>query len=145
VGLKTGQPFGAYHYTNQWRPCLEIPSVGFYPVLLPFAWVLVVGSGALAVQNIEPTWLACLLAAALACGLDLVMEGTLAGKMNYWHWDLRGPLPGGSPWTNSIAWLILSALGARTVLTPGRAKSRPLEPIVVLVGQWVLMVGLGLS
>jgi uncharacterized membrane protein len=138
IGLKTGFPFGHYAYTGQWMPWIFFPGIGIFPLLLPFAWVLVAGS-----SSLSSRW--AIGAAALAAGLDLVMEGALAGKMGYWRWQSVGPLLGHSPWSNSVSWFVLSLVAALVMRRGVEEKLDWRIPLSVLAGQLVLMLCLTLA
>jgi uncharacterized membrane protein len=142
IGLGTGYPFGHYHYTSVWWPSVRLSGIGDFPLFLPAAWLLVVGSSTLASQAIRNPWGSVLLASMIACVVDLAMEGTLAGKMNYWTWEERGPLPGHSPWSNTLSWFGLSIVGSLMIRYTHRRRTNASSPIIVLAGQLLLMVGL---
>ena len=130
VGLATGFPFGRYAYTGAWWP-----SVGSFPLPLPFAWLLMAGASCLALRS---AWLGGLLAALV----DLAMEPVMAGPLHYWRWLDRGPLPGGAPVANFMGWWGTATL-AGLILLRG-TESRPEAPRWVLGGFVVLILGLGL-
>jgi uncharacterized membrane protein len=77
------------------------------------------------------------------------MESVLAGKMGYWKWDSPGPLMGGSPWSNSVSWFVLSLLGSAFLVfgrNPEREEVKPNRgAIAVLLGQFALMLGLWIA
>jgi uncharacterized membrane protein len=153
IGLRTGWPFGPYRYTGEWKPSVLVPTIGPFPVLLPFAWVLVVCASTFSVQTLSRRTLVCIAAATLATTLDLVMEGVLAGKLQYWKWGSSGPLPGNSPLSNSISWFALSLFGALLLTAKKVSAATDAESFrrfvwnarVVYVGQLLLMLGLALA
>ncbi len=149
LSLRSGWPFGTYQYTQVWQPVLDLKGIGLFPLLLPAAWLMVVGASALACQSIKSLLLACFASAAIATTLDLAMEATLAGKLGYWHWQGPGPLPGGAPLSNSVTWFVLSGIGSWTVLGVVRNQGASIAQrdsagsvqasILVLAGQFLLM------
>ena len=138
VGLTTGYPFGSYVYTNRWQPTVPIGNL-LFPVLLPFAWLLVVGSATVICQKLRysPLW-----AASLATVIDFGMEPVMAGPLRYWVWLNPGPLPGGAALLNPLGWfgtaLAVSALLSRLKIG-GDTTAK-----VVLAGHLVLTVGIGI-
>lgn len=111
VGVITGVPFGEYRYTGVLVP--ELP--GGVPIAIGFAWLLVVVGGLFAARwllahtNVRPRspWPANLLGAALAVGLDLLLEPVAYHVKGYWEWQAP-PSQGyyGVPWSNFAAWLV---------------------------------------
>lgn len=147
VGVATGYPFGSYAYTNRWFPVVDVPSLGFYPLLLPLAWFLVVGGCyALASRLARGHWPVPLTALLAALADALVIEPVMAGPLAYWRWDPPGPLPGGAPILNTLGWLGVSALAAAWVRrSRGDLPETCSEPVLVL-GAFLALTGwIGLS
>jgi putative membrane protein len=142
VGIGTGFPFGRYHYTDTWWPTVRIGSLGFFPISLPFAWLMIASACAFTFRLSGSKLLDALMAGSAACLLDLLMESTLAGKLGYWTWDLPGPLPGRAPWSNSFAWFGISFLAALILYLPDRSPAPSKGPFQVLAGQTLLMAAL---
>ena len=111
AGLATGFPFGRYEYTRAWQPAVFLGPLGYFPLLLPLAWLLVAGA-AERITHPLPTWAAVPLAGAVAALVDLVMEPVATGPLGYWRWYDPGPLPGGAGWANLLGWFGVSAIGA---------------------------------
>ncbi|HEY0865908.1 MAG TPA: carotenoid biosynthesis protein, partial [Fimbriimonas sp.] len=124
VGLETGFPFGYYAYTERWQP--TVPVLGHpFPVLLPFAWLLVSGAAFfVAVRWVGGSIGAVPAAAAIATAVDVPMEWTMAGGLRYWVWLERGPLPGGAPVANLLGWFGTSLLASLIFYLGGAAKRR---------------------
>lgn len=137
VGLATGYPFGRYMYTDRWQPTVLIGR-SLFPVLLPFAWLLVVGSATVICTKLKyaPLW-----AAGLAAVIDFGMEPVMTGPLRYWVWLDHGPLPGGAALLNPLGWfvtaLVVSALLSRLKVGSGGSAK------VVLGGHLVLTIGIG--
>lgn len=117
--LKTGWPFGVYEYSDRWIPTVPLGNDRF-PLLLPLAWVLVVGGGYLWVRR----WLdgipAVLATALLAMVIDIPMERAMTDVFGYWKWTPPGPLFG-APLMNSFGWFVTAlvcALSYRQVAVP---------------------------
>lgn len=157
TGVSTGFPFGNYIYTDRWAPVVPLPSRGYFPLQVPFAWALVVGASNFAVTrpqggaevasvtgaNIHVP-LAPFLIALVAAALDLVMEPVMAGPLHYWQWVTPGPLPGGAPILNTVGWFGTSLVGALALrlLSSNRVDSRG-NARAVLAGHLLLTLGLG--
>lgn len=148
-GLYTGLPFGRYEYTQAWQPTLALPDGKHFPVLLPFAWLMVVCAGYLVcAHQLTKRWTA-LIAALLVTAVDVVMEWAVVVQLDYWNWtDPRWPigeLAWGVPILNFVGWFVIAWLGAEWLNLQGaqRAKSSAIG-WTVLTAHAVLMLGLGL-
>jgi putative membrane protein len=137
IGLATGYPFGRYVYTTAWQPTVQLGQLGPFPLLLPFAWLLMVGA---AEGTVGPRPYRVLIVALLAAAIDLLMEPVMAGPLGYWKWLDKGPLPGGAPLLNFIGWFAVALL-ATTVSR--QSEARPTARYV-LAGHLALTVGIGL-
>lgn len=119
VGLATGIPFGRYEYTDRWQPAVFLGPLGYFPLLLPLAWLMIAGAAERIVRPL-PAWAAVPLAGLGAASIDLVMEPVATGPLGYWRWFDPGPLPGGAGWSNFAGWLAVSLVGA-TILRQSEA------------------------
>lgn len=117
-GLYTGLPFGTYVYTDRWWPTVGLPDGHRLPLLLPLAWVLVMGGSYLTVRRWLPKWGAIGLSAVLATAIDAPMERAMTDVFGYWTWVPPGPVFG-APVTNSVGWVAVS-LVVGAVLATGR-------------------------
>lgn len=141
TGLYTGWPFGVYVYTTEWKPVLTLSATKFFPVLLPFAWVMMVVAAWHATDGLRSVATRVALTAGIASLADLLMEPALAGPLDYWRWvpagmspadtlaaalplPPAGPLPGGVPVSNALGWLLTSALGAVWLAYASRGEVR---------------------
>jgi putative membrane protein len=143
AGLATGYPFGRYHYTQAWWPTVPLPVIGNFPIQLPFAWVLVVGTAYL---SFAPRWprQAVGLTAVAATLVDQLMEPTMTHSLSYWTWTDRGPLAGGTPVLNAVGWFIVSFVAAlllRGIL--GKDASANAKPGIILAAYLILVIGIG--
>lgn len=128
LGIYTGLPFGRYEYTGRWWPTIPLPGDHRLPLLLPFAWAMVVGASfGLASRFPKPL----LIAPILAAVADLLMEPVMTHGLGYWKWLEKGPLPGGAPVLNLVGWLLVSAVAL--IAARPTPTSRP-EPAVVYFG-----------
>ncbi len=136
LGVATGWPFGEYRYTGVWAPSVTLPGGHAFPLLLPAAWLMLVGSGyQIAARFTRPGPTRVGLAAAVATLADFVMEPMLAGPLDYWRWE--SPAFFGAPLQNVAGWFGVSLVAA--------ALLRRAEPVEApAVGAWVLPVHLGL-
>jgi uncharacterized membrane protein len=106
VGLYTRFPFGYYQYTADWWPTVLLPQDKYFPLLLPFAWLMMASAGYFAALRITSGWKAVTLGALLASLVDLVMEPVMVHRLGYWVWPEGGPLPGGVPLMNFVGWFV---------------------------------------
>lgn len=148
AGLYTGFIFGPYEYTEKWWPTVLLPGDKPFPLLLPFAWMMMAGGAYLAVHRWMPDekkWLAIPLGALLAAMVDLPMEWAMTGALGYWVWTEPGPLPGGAPIMNFVGWVAVSAI-AGALLYAGRATDnrRYPEPVIVLGVHLIFTLFIGL-
>lgn len=145
LGLYTALPFGAYEYTDRWWPTVLLPGEKHYPLLLPFAWVLMAGASVLVVRQWvgSPGW-AVFLGGLLAALVDLPMEAVMTGPLGYWRWLEPGPLPGGAPVSNFLGWWLVAALAGVALVPALRRNVETKAPLIVLAGHMVLMLGLAL-
>lgn len=121
IGVVLGFPFGKYRYTGLWFPSISLGIYGFYPLLIPLAWLLIPGGWALFASTKWKFGPAVLIAASGSALTDLLMEPVLVYKLHYWTWISKGPLPGGAPYANALGWWICSAIIA-VILLQNRAK-----------------------
>jgi len=110
LGVTSGFPFGAYHYTDKLFPHLP----GAVPLAVMFAWLLIVFGAIGWVKRRTPAKRgidvgAALLGAVLATLLDLAIEPVAAHVVYYWQWLEPGPLSYyGVPLANFAAWFMVS-------------------------------------
>lgn len=130
IGLYTGYPFGRYEYSSRWWPVIPLGSGHFFPVLLPFAWILIVGGGYLSVRLFTSGWKASFLTALLATLIDAPMERAMVGTFGYWAWNEPGPVFG-APLLNSGGWFLVSLIAASLLGRKG-------EGLFVSRAPWVL-------
>lgn len=118
VGVLTGAPFGAYRYTGVLAP--ELP--GGVPLAIGFAWLMIVVGGLYTARLLIGVgsgrgearpwlgWVACLLGAALAVGLDFLLEPVAYHVKHYWEWQGIAEGYYGVPWSNFITWFAAALL-----------------------------------
>lgn len=108
VGVATGWPFGAYHYTETLGPML----LGV-PLLIPLAWAMMAYPCLLATQFLVRSSLAtALLGGYLFATWDLFLDPQMVAE-GHWVWhDPDWTLPGipGIPVQNFLGWLGVSIL-----------------------------------
>lgn len=162
VGLATGYPFGPYAYTERWWPTVPLGSLGPFPLLLPWAWLLMAGgcyftlAGRLRGQ--WPVYREWVVPACLAAGIDFLMEPVMVDVLRYWEWrgvpvvivfggrwTLPGPFPGGADWLNPFGWIAVAALAGWVLQRAARDEDlTDRSPALVLAGHCVLTFGIGL-
>jgi putative membrane protein len=116
VGVVTGAVFGPYTYTHRWAPVVALPGGELFPLLVPWAWLLVAGGCAWALPL--RGWARSLAAGLVAALIDLPMEAVMTEVLRYWEWNPRGPLPGGAPWQNFFAWWAVASAAATLLPEP---------------------------
>lgn len=137
IGVRTGFPFGRYHYTGALAPVL-LDSV---PVPITCAWLMIVlGSLAAAHATIPRGNLRAVvpLSAVLATGLDACLEPTAFHVKGYWLWDHAGRYYG-IPAMNFAGWLCIALLinaFAAHALWPDRVARLPVLAAIPLTLFW---------
>ena len=118
VGVRTGVPFGRYHYTGRLGPRLA-----GVPAVVPLAWVMMTGPALAASRRLARgrTGRAVLATAALA-SWDLFLDPQMVADGN-WEWDTKGPALQGIPLTNYAGWVAVSA-----ALTQLATPAAPVQP-----------------
>ncbi len=119
-GLFTGFPFGRYEYTNRWFPTLPLPEGHQFPLLLPFAWLMIVGGCLNVALRFCSGWRAAVLSGAFAACIDIAMERAMTDVFGYWTWLSPGPF-GGSPLENVLGWFAVASLASGWIIAR-RAK-----------------------
>ena len=145
-GLATGVPFGLYRYTGRWWPSIPLGSLGPFPLLLPFAWVSIVGA-----CSVVSSWpkrfgplARIVFGGLLAALIDLLMEPTFIHSLGYWRWLKPGPLPGHAPVANFVGWFLVGSGGCAILerfRLPIGEKART-AAMLILAGQLILSAGL---
>ena len=131
VGLRTGLPFGRYHYTDVLQPQL----LGV-PLLIPFAWLTMLPPAWAVAQRLtgRRSGLAFVAVSALAFSTwDLFLEPQMV-HWGLWGWDVSGPYFG-VPLVNFAGWLLVSAL-ITLLVRPPMLPGKPL--LVVYTFMWLL-------
>ena len=140
IGVFTGLPFGRYEYTDQWWPTVQLADRHFYPLLLPFSWLMIVG-GAYGVARTRFTaWQSVPVCAAIAMLIDMPMERAMTWTFAYWRWIEPGPIFG-APIANSIGWFLVSIVAGSLIAWKDiRSEWKASSPTVL--GIFCLFVGL---
>jgi putative membrane protein len=121
VGAATSFPFGDYRYTDHLQP--QVLGV---PVLIPFAWLMMLPPSWAAAQRISGSQrgLAFIILSALAfTAWDLFLDPQMV-KWGLWVWE---PTSGyfGIPWINFAGWILAAAL-ITALVRPPKLPERPL-------------------
>ncbi|HTX91881.1 MAG TPA: carotenoid biosynthesis protein [Anaerolineales bacterium] len=143
LGSRTGFPFGRYSYTEALQPQL-----GGVPILVPFAWLMMLPPAwAIADCIVRPGQAHMLtsglrLARAIVAGLafaawDLFIDPQMV-KWGIWHWASQGAYFG-IPWTNYAGWFLVAAL-ISLFLAPERL---PVTPLVFIYALTWFLTGFG--
>lgn len=159
IGVTTGFPFGKYEYTNRWWPTVALGEHHLYPLLIPFAWLLIVGSCYGILRTRFAKWPSVFLGALMATLIDMPMERAMTHVFGYWKWNPVGPIFG-APIQNSIGWFVVS-LAAASILTireteiEARSSSRVLFAFCIFVAAcgvlhwpdpaWAFLFGAGIA
>ena len=119
TGVATGVPFGRYRYTGVLVPSLP----GGVPLAMGFAWLFIVVCGLFTARRLFGRVLTglplALAGAALALGLDLLLEPVAYRVKGYWQWLDPGPGAGyyGVPWSNFAAWFAAALVMNRLLVS----------------------------
>ncbi len=122
LGVNSGFPFGAYHYTGILFPTLP----GSVPLAVMFAWVFIVLGAYGWIQNSKrfAGVLAAVVGALLATLLDLAIEPVAAHVVHYWQWLAPGTINYyGVPLANFAAWFLVALA---LLLLAGRLLVHPI-------------------
>lgn len=153
VGMFTGIPFGKYAYTGAWWPGIPMGAGHEFPLILPFAWMMIAAGSVLWLR----TWLtpipAVLCGAVLATLVDIVMEPVMVGPLGYWVWldpvwPIGGSLPGGVPFMNAVGWFSTTVVAGWLLFALGSPRigerwpnTRPLGWIVLGHAVFTILIG----
>lgn len=107
LGLFTGFPFGKYSYTERWWPTISLSDSHFFPLQLPFAWLMLVGCCYLVSRSFLCKKRAVLLSALLTTIIDVPLERAMTKVFGYWVWIDKGFLFD-APIQNSLGWFAVS-------------------------------------
>lgn len=147
LGVRTGLPFGDYHYADTLGPrLLDVP------VIVPLAWVmmaypsLVLGrrlsrAAARRTRTRAPSGVVAVLTGALAlASWDLFLDPQMVAA-GHWTWSHPHPaLPGvpGVPVSNYLGWLLVAVVMVAVlhVLLPARPRAAEDVPGALLAWTW---------
>jgi len=140
LGVHTGWPFGIYQYDASLG--LQIFGV---PLLVPFAWVMMVHPALLAARRIAGNWVF-LYGGALLAAWDLFLDPQMvaAGR---WKWEVTGshvPFTPNIPLSNALGWLLagLTIVGLLHVILPRERRKNPASLAAVdTLLTWTLFSG----
>ncbi len=139
AGLFTGWPFGKYVYTHNWWPTVPIGPDHFFPLLLPFAWLMIVGGSWLTLRSFTSGWATILWTGLLAVLVDAPMERVMTDVFGYWKWAEPGPVFG-APILNSVGWFVVGC-GCAAILEWG-SKTRGSRYGWWVVGPFCIFAGI---
>ena len=140
LGVHTGWPFGVYEYSST----LGI-SIASVPLVVPFAWVMMVHPALVAARRITQKW-TFLYGGALLAGWDLFIDPQMvaAGR---WTWVVDGahvPFTPDIPLSNFFGWLLsgCAIVAFLNLVLPfeRRRESASLRAVTILLA-WVLFSG----
>jgi putative membrane protein len=144
TGVATGLPFGRYRYTGVLVPALP----GGVPLAIGFAWLFIAMSGLFTAMAALRRHRACALwmpavvfvGAALAVGLDMLLEPVAFHVKGYWEWLEPGAWYYGVPWTNFAAWFVAALLmnALVTALVRHEPMRWPWVPVALYVMNLIL-------
>ena len=159
VGLFTGFPFGHYEYTDRWWPTVALGDFHRFPLLLPFAWLLVLGGAYRLARQKFGRWYAVPGCALIATVIDIPMEQAMTNLFEYWKWKEIGPLFG-APIQNSVGWFLVSMIAGSVLAWKDKSTSSLLSIDVLSIfcmfvafsgfvngfsWAWVMLAALGLA
>jgi putative membrane protein len=140
LGVHSGWPFGIYEYS----PTLGF-AIGGVPLVVPFAWVMMVHTALVAARRVTPKW-TFIYGGALLAGWDLFLDPQMvaAGR---WTWTVEGahiPFVPDVPLSNFFGWLLagcaIVALLNLVLPFERRKESASLRAVTLLL-TWVLFSG----
>ena len=106
IGVKTGIPFGTYEYD----PARLGPTVFQVPLLIPFAWFMMLYPAWLVVNDLVKAKIpAVLLSSLLMATWDLYLDPQMVNE-GYWTWFISGAPSQEIPISNFFGWFITAAL-----------------------------------
>lgn len=106
IGVKTGIPFGTYEYD----PARLGPTVLQVPLLIPFAWFMMLYPSWLVVNDLVKAKIpAVLLSALLMASWDLYLDPQMVNE-GYWTWFISGAPSQEIPISNFFGWFITAAI-----------------------------------
>jgi uncharacterized membrane protein len=146
IGVQTGQPFGAYHYTEALQP-----QAGGVPALIPLAWMMMlapawgVTQAILGKQQTRLKGAYWLLFAALAGAVftawDLYLDPQMVQR-EMWTWEaVSGFTYFGIPWLNYAGWWLTSSLITLLI----RPRDLPALPLLAIYAVTWIFQGIGLG
>jgi putative membrane protein len=134
IGSRTGIPFGKYHYT----PVLQ-PQIHRVPVVIPFAWLMMLPPAWAVAQWIAPgahPVVNAVIAGAAFTAWDVYLDPHLV-RWRFWEWDEPGVYEG-IPLKNFFGWFLWASVITFLVGPP----SLPLFPLVpVYILTWLFQFG----
>ena len=136
VGVKTGIPFGTYEYD----PARLGPTLLQVPLLIPFAWLMMLYPSWLVVNDLVKAKVpAVLMSALLMATWDLYLDPQMFNE-GYWTWFASGVPSKEIPISNFFGWFITAAiiftLVSRFVGEPKSDVSK-LVPYALLLWVWL--------
>ena len=106
IGVKTGIPFGAYEYD----PARLGPTLFQVPLLIPFAWFMMLYPSWLVVNDLVKAKIpAVLLSSLLMASWDLYLDPQMVNE-GYWTWFISGAPSREIPVSNFVGWFITAAI-----------------------------------
>jgi putative membrane protein len=131
LGVHTGLPFGAYHYTGGLGP-----TVASVPVAVGLAWMMMAQPAACVAERISTGRSRVLVAAVALASWDVFLDPQMV-RARHWRWQQLHPhLPGVNdvPLSNFGGWLLVSVVVMLMLATARTAPGLDDRPAVTL---WV--------
>jgi uncharacterized membrane protein len=131
AGVRTGRPFGPYHYTSKLGP-----GVAGVPFAVGACWAMMAGpSWAVAVASTERRALRPLVAAGAMTAWDVALDPRMV-REGYWVWARPGRYEG-IPLSNFAGWLVVGGalFGVWSLVDPEPAPDD--EGLALYAWSWV--------
>lgn len=137
LGSTTGFPFGSYRYTD-----LMQPQIAHVPVLIPFAWFMMLPAAWAVARQIQAQlparwahnrWLYLPLAGLAFTAWDLFLDPQMVA-WGLWVWDNPSGYFG-IPWLNYVGWLGTAVL-LTALIQPQNLPAKPL--LIIYTITWFL-------
>ncbi len=138
LGVSSGFPYGAFHYTGD----LGWKVFGLVPWTVPFAWIpLLLGSIVFARAYVQGTIQQSVFAAFILTTMDLVLDPG-AVSVGLWTYTFPGTYSG-VPWTNFAGWMLVGIATSLTLLRYLHTKQFASE--LLISAMWMVAFWTGVA
>jgi putative membrane protein len=136
LGVATSFPFGTYEYDAE-RLGISVMGV---PLLIPFAWFMMLYPSWLVARDLTKTKLLAIpIAALLMSTWDLYLDPQMVNE-GYWTWFIDGQATKEIPLTNFFGWFLSTAVIFTLlsfVLKPNQSQASNATPYALVIWVWL--------